>query len=64
MVLGNKSGEKLGTLTVSAHARTVLAPSVDRPASRPDHPLNLVFNICPCLLVKVDEPKAYKLSVM
>jgi hypothetical protein len=47
VVLANKSREKLGTLTDSAHARTVRATSADRPASRPDHPLNLVFNICP-----------------
>jgi hypothetical protein len=34
-VLGNKSREKLGTLTDSAHARTVRAPSADRPDRGP-----------------------------
>jgi hypothetical protein len=37
-VLGNKSHEKLGTLTDSAHARTVCATTADRPASGPDRP--------------------------
>jgi hypothetical protein len=37
-VLGNKSREKLGTLTDFAHARTVRATTVDRPASGPDRP--------------------------
>jgi hypothetical protein len=36
VVLGNKSREKLGTLTVYAHARTVR--TANRPASRPDRP--------------------------
>jgi hypothetical protein len=34
-VLGNKSREKLGTLTVSAHARTVRAATADSPDRRP-----------------------------
>jgi hypothetical protein len=53
-VLGNKSREKLGTLTVSAHARTVRAATADcpdrgpsgleaGPSSRPF----LASNICP-----------------
>jgi hypothetical protein len=37
-ILGNKSREKLGTLTDSAHARTVRATTADRPASGPDRP--------------------------
>jgi hypothetical protein len=37
-VLGNKSREKLGTLTVSAHTRTVRTATADRPASGPDRP--------------------------
>jgi hypothetical protein len=49
VVLGNKSREKLGTLTVSAHARTIRAATADRPASGPDYPRGpfLVSNICP-----------------
>jgi hypothetical protein len=38
VVLGNQSREKLGTLTDSAHARTVRATTADRPASGPDRP--------------------------
>jgi hypothetical protein len=34
-VLGNKSREKLGTLTDSAHARTVCATTVDSPDRGP-----------------------------
>jgi hypothetical protein len=34
-VLGNKSREKLGTLTVSAHARTVRAATADSPDRGP-----------------------------
>jgi hypothetical protein len=34
-VLGNKSHEKLGTLTVSAHARTVRAATADSPDRGP-----------------------------
>jgi hypothetical protein len=37
-VLGNKSREKLGTLTDSTHAQTVRATTADRLASRPDRP--------------------------
>jgi hypothetical protein len=37
-VLGNKSREKLGTLTDSARARTVRATTADRLASGPDRP--------------------------
>jgi hypothetical protein len=37
-VLGNKSHEKLGTLTVSAQARTVRAATADSPASGSDCP--------------------------
>jgi hypothetical protein len=49
MILGNKSREKLGTLTVSAHVRTVRATTADRPASGSDRPRGpfLVSNICP-----------------
>jgi hypothetical protein len=48
-VLGNKSREKLGTLTDSARAWTVRATTADRPASGPDRPhdLFLASNICP-----------------
>jgi hypothetical protein len=35
VVLGNKSRKKLGTLTDSAHARTVCATTVDRPDRGP-----------------------------
>jgi hypothetical protein len=35
VVFGNKSREKLGTLTDSAHARTVCATTVDRPDRGP-----------------------------
>jgi hypothetical protein len=71
MVLGNKSREKLGTLTDSAHARTVRATTADCPdrgpsglRAGPSALLFLAFNISPCLLVKVDEPKAYELNLM
>jgi hypothetical protein len=37
-VLGNKSHEKLGTLTDSAHARTVRATTADSPDRRPSAP--------------------------
>jgi hypothetical protein len=37
-VLGNKSREKLGTLTDSAHARTVRATTAERPTSGADRP--------------------------
>jgi hypothetical protein len=53
-VLGNKSREKLGTLTESAHARTVRATNTDRPGYRPSDlkagpsaRLFSVLNICP-----------------
>ena len=58
-VLGNKSREKLGTLTDSAHARTVRATTADRP-----HGHFGFEHMPPCLLVKVDEPKAYELNLM
>jgi hypothetical protein len=51
-VLGNKSHEKLGTLTDSAHARTVRTASF------------WLLTYAPCLLVKFDEPKAYELNLM
>jgi hypothetical protein len=58
-VLGNKSREKLGTLTDSAHARTV------RPQRRTVRATQFDFqHMPPCLLVKVDEPKAYELNLM
>jgi hypothetical protein len=62
MVLGNKSRKKLGTLTVSAHARSVRAATVDSP----DRSQGLFWlpTYAPCLLVKVDEPKAYELNLM
>jgi hypothetical protein len=53
-VLGNKSREKLGTLTDSAHARTVRATTADCPnrgpsglGAGPSALLFLAFNICP-----------------
>ena len=53
-VLGNKSREKLGTLTDSAHARTVRATTADCPDRGPSGLsaglsalLNLTSNICP-----------------
>jgi hypothetical protein len=59
MVLGNKSREKLGTLTDSVHARTV------RPQGRTVRKALFSFqHMPPCLLVKVDEPKAYELNLM
>jgi len=58
-VLGNKSREKLGTLTDSARARTVRAATADRPQGSFQPP-----TYAPCLLVKVDEPKAYELNLM
>jgi hypothetical protein len=59
VVLANKSHEKLKTLTNSVHARTVHATTADRPQGR-----FVCSTYAPCLLVKVDEPKAYELSVM
>jgi hypothetical protein len=56
-VLGNKSREKLGTLTDSAHAWTV------QPRGRTVRSI-WFSTYAPCLLVKVDEPKAYELSLM
>jgi hypothetical protein len=41
-VLGSKSREKLGTITDSAHARTVRAPNADFPDRGPF--VQLVFN--------------------
>ena len=53
-VLGNKSREKLGTLTDSAHERTVRATTADCPDRGPSGLnaglsalLNLTSNICP-----------------
>jgi hypothetical protein len=53
-VLGNKSREKLGTLTYSAHAWIVRVTTVDCPdcgpsglRAGPPARLFLVFNICP-----------------
>jgi hypothetical protein len=51
-VLGNKSREKLGTLTD-------FCARADRP-----HDTFWCPTYAPCLLVKVDEPKAYELSLM
>ena len=56
-VLANKSREKLGTLTNSAHARTVCAITADRPRG---HFWSSTY--APCLLVEVDEAKASKLD--
>jgi hypothetical protein len=72
VVLGNQSREKLGTLTDSTHARTVRATpprtvrTADHPASGPDRPRDTfgLQHMPPCLLVKVDEPKAYELNLM
>jgi hypothetical protein len=71
MVLGNKSRENLGTLTDSAYARTVCATTTDSPDRGPSGlragPSALSFwllTYAPCLLVKVDEPKAYELNLM
>jgi hypothetical protein len=66
VVLGNKSHEKLGTLTDSTHARTVRATTADRQASGSDRPRGTfgLQHMPPCLLVKVDEPKAYELNLM
>jgi hypothetical protein len=50
--LANKSCKKLETLTDTAHTRTVRTVNFC-----PQHML-------PCLLVEVDEPKAYELSLM
>jgi hypothetical protein len=70
-VLGNKSRDKLGTLTDSAHARTVHATTADSsdrgPSSLRAGPSARLFwfpTYAPCLLVKVDEPKAYELNLM
>jgi hypothetical protein len=73
-VLGNKSREKLGTLTDSAHARTVRATTADCPDRGPRTirpqgrtvraALFGLQHMPPCLLVKVDEPKAYELNLM
>jgi hypothetical protein len=65
-VLGNKSHEKLGTLTEYAHARTVRATTADRPASGPDRPCChfLCSTDAPYLLVEDDELKAYELSLI
>ena len=71
-VLGNKSREKLGTLTDSAHARTVRATTTDSLDRGPSglragpsaRPLFGFQHMPPCLLVKFDEPKAYELNLM
>jgi hypothetical protein len=61
-VLGNKSREKLGTLTDSAHTPP---PRTVRPRDRTVRTaLFSVQHMSPCLLVKVDEPKAYELNLM
>jgi hypothetical protein len=64
--LANKSCKKLRTLIDSSHARTVRATTVDRLASRLDRPRAtfLRSTYAPCLLVVVDEPKAYVLSLI
>jgi hypothetical protein len=59
MVLANKSREKLRTLTDSAHTLTVRATTANRPRGR-----FLCSKYAPRLLVEVDEPKAYDLSLM
>jgi hypothetical protein len=66
MVLANKFRKKIGTLTDSAHARTVRATIADRSASGPDRPLRPFphSTYAPCILVEVDEPKAYELNLM
>jgi hypothetical protein len=63
-VLGKKSRDNLGTLTDSTHARTIRI--VDRPASGLDRPRChfLCSTYAPCLLVEVDKPKAYELSLI
>jgi hypothetical protein len=62
--LANNRSTKLGTLTCSAHARTVRPTGADRPDRGPfglragPSALKLVLNICPpCLLVELSEPK-------
>jgi hypothetical protein len=63
-VLGNKSREKLGTLTDSAH-RGRSGPRTVRPQGRiVREALFSLQHMLPCLLVKVDEPKAYELNLM
>jgi hypothetical protein len=63
-ILGKKSREKLGTLTVSAHAQTVRATTADSPDRGPSARPFWLPTYAPCLLVKVDEPKAYELNLM
>jgi hypothetical protein len=58
-VLANKSREKLGTLTDSAHARTVRATTANRLRGH-----FVCSTYAPCLLMEVDEPKAYEISLM
>jgi hypothetical protein len=66
VVLGNNPNEKLGTLTDSAHARTVRATTTDRLALGTDHPRGTfgLQHMHPAFWVKVDEPKAYELNLM
>jgi hypothetical protein len=71
VVLANKPRKKLRTLTDSAHTRTVCTTTTNRPDRGPSGlragPSAWYFsalNICLCLLVEVDEPKAYVLSLM
>jgi hypothetical protein len=47
-VLDNKSHEKLGTLTDSAHVRTVRATTEDSPDRGPSARPLLAFNNCIC----------------
>jgi hypothetical protein len=70
-VLANKSCKKLGTLIDSVHMRTVCTTTVDHPDHEPSGLRTgpsvrhfSALNICPCLLVEVDKPKAYVLSLM
>jgi hypothetical protein len=64
VVLGNKSREKLGTLIDSTHVRTVRATTADCPDRGPSARHFWSPTYAPCLLVKVDEPKAYELNLM
>jgi hypothetical protein len=62
--LANKSSKKLEILTDYAHARTVW--TANRSALGRDRPRGhfLYSTHAPCLLVEVDEPKAYAVSLM
>jgi hypothetical protein len=67
--LANKSCKKSGTVTDSAHARTIRATTTDSPdqgsfslKARPSGRHFWCSTYAPYLLVEVVEPKAYALS--